>query len=101
MHTLDGDILNFVTSCRYKRNMERLSVITKERPVSPIDVALWWTDFVLRHDDLSTLRPRTEQLSWLQLRNLDVHALLLATIAASTFLVIQIVHFAVKIFLPK
>ena len=90
-----------VLTCRYKQNMGKLAKITRERPMNPVDVALWWTDFVLRHDDLSSLRPRTEHLSWLQLRSMDVHAFLLTAMAVSSFLIIKTVHCIVKIFLPK
>lgn len=59
---------------RYRNNMKKLSAMFKERPEKPLDTALWWTNFVLRHsqEDLATLRPLIVSHSWWKRRQLDV-----------------------------
>lgn len=54
--------------------MNRVSKLFKDRPQKPLETALWWTDFVLRHtqDELSALRPSSLGQSWWTKRQLDV-----------------------------
>lgn len=66
--------------------MKIVSKLFQDRPQKPLDAALWWTDFVLRHsqDELSVLRPLSLGQSWWTKRQLDVWAtLLLVTITTS------------------
>ncbi|KAJ6643617.1 UDP-glucuronosyltransferase 1A7 [Pseudolycoriella hygida] len=52
-------IIKVLSSDKYRKNMERVSVMFRDRPQKPLDTALWWTEFVIRHspEDLATLRP--------------------------------------------
>ena len=63
---------------RYKETARRLSVASKERPLSAIDEAMWWVDFVLRHDkeQLKLLKPLSVGQPWYIVQSLDVWAFL-------------------------
>jgi len=63
---------------RYKKNMEATSRIFKDRPQNPTDLAVYWTEFVLRHDDVSSLKPLLRMSQNIFTRNLlDVYAMFL------------------------
>uniref|UniRef100_A0A8C2EKJ0 glucuronosyltransferase n=1 Tax=Cyprinus carpio TaxID=7962 RepID=A0A8C2EKJ0_CYPCA len=72
------DALNTVINdSSYKQRMEKLSAIHNDRPVQPLDLAVYWTEFVMRHKGADHLRPAAHELNWLQYHSLDVIGFLL------------------------
>jgi len=57
--------------------MEKLSAIHNDRPIQPLDLAVYWTEFVMRHKGAEHLRPAAHDLNWLQYHSLDVIGFLL------------------------
>ncbi|XP_043108755.1 UDP-glucuronosyltransferase 1-6-like isoform X3 [Puntigrus tetrazona] len=73
-----GDALNTVINdSSYKQRMEKLSAIHNDRPIQPLDLAVYWTEFVMRHKGADHLRPAAHDLNWLQYHSLDVIGFLL------------------------
>ncbi|XP_076601903.1 UDP-glucuronosyltransferase 1A1-like [Chaetodon auriga] len=68
-----NDIIN---DTRYKENMQKLSALHKDRPVDPLDLSVYWTEFVMRHKGAKHLRAAVHDLNWIQYFCLDVIALL-------------------------
>uniref|UniRef100_A0A2K6GNL7 UDP-glucuronosyltransferase n=1 Tax=Propithecus coquereli TaxID=379532 RepID=A0A2K6GNL7_PROCO len=77
--------LNTMTS--YKENAMRLSRIHHDQPVKPLDRAVFWIEFVMRHKGAKHLRPAAHNLTWVQYHSLDVIGFLLACVATSIILV--------------
>ncbi|XP_014643276.1 PREDICTED: UDP-glucuronosyltransferase 2C1-like [Ceratotherium simum simum] len=71
----------------YKENAMKLSGIHHDQPVKPLDRAVFWIEFVMRHKGAKHLRPASYDLTWYQYRSLDVIGFLLACVAAIIFLV--------------
>ncbi|KAM6955817.1 UDP-glucuronosyltransferase-like [Lycodopsis pacificus] len=59
----------------YKETMETLSQIHLDRPVEPLDLAVFWTEFVMRHKGAAHLRIAAHDLNWIQYHSLDVFGL--------------------------
>ncbi|KAG5283035.1 hypothetical protein AALO_G00037530 [Alosa alosa] len=72
----------------YKANMMKLSAVHKDRPIEPLDLAVFWTEFVMRHKGADHLRSTAHELNWVQYHSLDVIALL--TTAILTVVVVTI-----------
>ncbi|XP_066542407.1 UDP-glucuronosyltransferase 1A1-like [Hoplias malabaricus] len=70
----------------YKERMSKLSAIHKDRPVDPLDLAVFWTEFVMRHKGADHLRPAAHDLNWVQYHCLDVVAFLLFILITVIFL---------------
>lgn len=68
-----NDIIN---DTRYKETMQKLSALHKDRPVDPLDLSVYWTEFVMRHKGAKHLRAAVHDLNWIQYFCLDVIALL-------------------------
>ena len=66
--------------------MLKVSVKFKDRPLKPVDTAIWWTEYVLRHDDHSDLKPLGMSQSWFVRRCLDVWAFVLGVTLLITML---------------
>ncbi|CAB1352666.1 unnamed protein product [Coregonus sp. 'balchen'] len=64
----------------YKEKMLKLSAVHKDRPIEPLDLAVFWTEFVMRHGGADHLRPAAHDLNWIQYHSLDVFALLLTIV---------------------
>ncbi|KAM5272475.1 UDP-glucuronosyltransferase 2B31-like [Ctenodactylus gundi] len=70
----------------YKENAMRLSRIHHDQPVKPLDRAVFWIEFVMRHKGAKHLRVAAHDLSWFQYHSLDVLGFLLACVATVIFI---------------
>ncbi|CAG7834805.1 unnamed protein product [Allacma fusca] len=73
---------------KYAKNMKVMSAIFRDRPMSPIETAVYWTEFVLRHEDLSSLKP-LNNLNFFQRRFLDVLLVLILLVMVITLVLIN------------
>ncbi|XP_006123716.2 UDP-glucuronosyltransferase 1A1 [Pelodiscus sinensis] len=70
----------------YKENIMRLSALHLDRPIHPLDLAVHWIEFVMRHKGAPHLRPAAHDLNWIQYHSLDVIAFLLAVVLVAMFI---------------
>ncbi|XP_036389462.1 UDP-glucuronosyltransferase 2C1-like [Megalops cyprinoides] len=68
----------------YRDNMHRLSKLHHDQPLKPIDSAIFWLEFVMRHKGAAHLRTESYRMPWYAYHNVDVLALLFT--AATTIL---------------
>lgn len=61
----------------YKRSMVSVSSVHRDRPLSPLQEAVFWVEFVMRNGRATHLRLGSHDLNWLQYHSLDVAAFLL------------------------
>ncbi|XP_050195434.1 UDP-glucuronosyltransferase 1A1-like isoform X5 [Myiozetetes cayanensis] len=71
---------------KYKENIQRLSDLHLDRPIHPLDLAVHWVEFVMRHKGAPHLRPAAHDLNWVQYHSLDVLAFLLLVLLLSLFI---------------
>lgn len=64
----------------YRMNMQRLSRLHRDQPMKPLDRALFWIEFVMRHKGAAHLRTESYKLPWYSYHSVDV-ILFLVTIA--------------------
>ncbi|XP_078070287.1 UDP-glucuronosyltransferase 2A2-like isoform X2 [Mustelus asterias] len=93
------DALNTVINeTRYKENAVKLSQIQHDQPMSSLERAVFWIEFVMRHGGAKHLRPAAHSLSWYQYHCLDVIAFLCVCVAAVTFLLTKCCMFCCRKF---
>ncbi|XP_062327945.1 UDP-glucuronosyltransferase 2A2-like [Osmerus eperlanus] len=61
----------------YRLNMQRLSRLHRDQPMKPLDSALFWIEFVMRHKGASHLRTESYKMPWYVYHSIDVMAFLL------------------------
>ncbi|XP_056185366.1 UDP-glucuronosyltransferase 2A2-like isoform X1 [Falco biarmicus] len=84
------DALNTViNNSTYKENALRLSKIHHDQPVKPLDRAVFWIEFVMRHKGAKHLRPAAHHLTWYQYHCLDVLAFLFTCTAIAVFILVK------------
>ncbi|XP_006163646.1 UDP-glucuronosyltransferase 2A2 isoform X2 [Tupaia chinensis] len=103
MNTMtSADLLNalktVINEPSYKENAMRLSSIHHDQPVKPLDRAVFWIEFVMRHKGAKHLRVAAHDLTWFQYHSLDVIGFLLACIISAMFLVTKCCLFFYKKF---
>ncbi|XP_010754519.3 UDP-glucuronosyltransferase 2C1-like [Larimichthys crocea] len=72
----------------YRMNMQRLSRLHRDQPMKPLDTALFWIEFVMRHKGAAHLRTESYRLPWYSYHSLDVILFLL------TFVLLIVLLFA-------
>ena len=70
--TPQGALVELLTNPTYKANMERVTKLFQDRLETPVQTALWWTEYVLRHEDTVSLKPLAMRQAWYERRLLDV-----------------------------
>ncbi|CAI5761776.1 UDP-glucuronosyltransferase 1-6-like isoform X3 [Podarcis lilfordi] len=71
---------------KYKENIQRLSALHLDRPIEPLDLAVHWVEFVMKHKGAPHLRPAAHDLNWIQYHSIDVIAFLLAAVLLALFI---------------
>uniref|UniRef100_A0A3B4WL08 glucuronosyltransferase n=1 Tax=Seriola lalandi dorsalis TaxID=1841481 RepID=A0A3B4WL08_SERLL len=74
---------------RYKENVQKLSALHKDRPVEPLDLSVYWTEYVMRHKGAKHLKPAGIELNWIQYFCLDVIALLASVVLIFGILIVK------------
>ncbi|XP_012289588.2 UDP-glucuronosyltransferase 1A8 isoform X5 [Aotus nancymaae] len=83
---LENALKAVINDKSYKENIMRLSSLHKDRPVEPLDLAVFWVEFVMRHKGAPHLRPAAHDLTWYQYHSLDVIGFLLAIVLTVAFI---------------
>lgn len=91
--TLNKD--NFLESLKavlyepsYRENMQELSRLHRDQPMKPLDRAMFWIEFVMRHKGAAHLKTDSYKMSWIQYHSIDVIALLLVLVIVMTLICI-------------
>nr|QVG59861.1 UDP-glucuronosyltransferase [Nilaparvata lugens] len=92
------NLKELLTNKSYKANMMTLSKITNDKPMPAVETAVWWIEYVIRHQGAPHLRPACFDLTWYQYYSLDVIAFILAVILAAITVAIYALKIVVRNF---
>ncbi|XP_046883872.1 UDP-glucuronosyltransferase 1A1-like isoform X1 [Hypomesus transpacificus] len=90
-----------INTTRYKDNMMKLSAMHKDRPIDPLDLSVYWTEFVMRHKGAAHLRVAAHDLNWFQYHSLDVIGCLLLVLLAVVMVIMRCIMLCVRRFTSK
>ncbi|CAG5852728.1 unnamed protein product [Menidia menidia] len=62
----------------YRMNMQRLSRLHRDKPMMPMDSALFWIEFVMRHKGAAHLKAQAYRMPWYSYYSIDVALFALA-----------------------
>ncbi|KAK8724733.1 hypothetical protein OTU49_017491, partial [Cherax quadricarinatus] len=77
---------------KYKENVLRMSVPLRDQPVPPTELAVFWTEYVIRHKGAPQLRSPAAQLSWVEFLMLDVIFILHLAVIVLLFILRRIIR---------
>lgn len=74
---------------RYKENVQKLSALHNDRPIDPLELSVYWTEFVMRHKGAKHLKAAVHDLNFFQYYCLDVIALLVTVVLVFVILTVK------------
>ncbi|XP_056286023.1 UDP-glucuronosyltransferase 1-2-like [Pseudoliparis swirei] len=77
----------------YATNMKRLSALHRDKPMHPLETALYWIEFVMRHKGASHLRTESYRMPWYAFHSVDVACCLVAVLLMMTAVVVASIRF--------
>ncbi|XP_047112266.1 UDP-glucuronosyltransferase 1A1-like [Schistocerca piceifrons] len=83
---------NTLSFLSYQENMKQFSAVFREHQETSMDHAVWWVEYVIRHQGAPHLRSAARNLRWWQLLLLDVIAFILAATFVAVFLLYKVVR---------
>ncbi|KAK7069026.1 hypothetical protein SK128_007339 [Halocaridina rubra] len=79
-------ITTLINNSSYKRNSDTISRILRDQLQSPKDKAVFWTEYVIKHNGATHLRSPAADLSWIEFLLLDIICLALFFIIISWYI---------------
>uniref|UniRef100_A0A3Q2UTK8 UDP-glucuronosyltransferase 2A2-like n=1 Tax=Haplochromis burtoni TaxID=8153 RepID=A0A3Q2UTK8_HAPBU len=79
----------------YRTNMQRLSRLHRDKPVKPLDNALFWIEFVMRHKGAAHLKAQSYRMTWYSYHSVDVVLFLagaMLLVLLTTFYLIRCIY---------
>lgn len=77
--------------CRYYKTAQTKSKIMRDQPIQPMEKAIFWIEYVLRHGPCSHLRTAALKLSWHEYFLLDVLSILFVPASTAAALIALII----------
>nr|XP_017001943.2 UDP-glucosyltransferase 2-like [Drosophila takahashii] len=71
-------IKEVLENAKYRQAAEKLSALYRDRPLTPKQSVIYWTDYVLRHHGAPHMQSPAVHMSIIELHNLDIYALFLS-----------------------
>ncbi|XP_036390519.1 UDP-glucuronosyltransferase 2B31-like [Megalops cyprinoides] len=77
----------------YRMNMQMLSRLHQDQPMNPLDRAIFWIEYVMRHKGAAHLRTESYKMPWYSYHSVDVIAVLLAAVLLILFITVAGIKF--------
>ncbi|XP_038638988.1 2-hydroxyacylsphingosine 1-beta-galactosyltransferase-like [Scyliorhinus canicula] len=94
-------IVAVATDPRYKKQAMYLSRLHQDQPLHPVNRAVYWLEYVLRHDGAAHLRPTLYDMVFYQYYMLDVVAVFIVCIILLCYCFLKMVRKLKGCVLPK
>lgn len=82
---------------RYAKNAKKLSALFRDQPVTPLETAKYWIEYVIRNKGAPHMRSSALDLNFFQYHNLDVYAAIMVTV----FILVKIIIVIPKLVISK
>ncbi|CAG9863751.1 unnamed protein product [Phyllotreta striolata] len=89
-------ITELLRNNQYKTNALKLSKVYHDRPVNPLDLAVYWVNFVIQHNGAPHLRVDGLYLHWYQYLLIDVIAYIFIQLIVVAMLLTLFLKFVLK-----
>uniref|UniRef100_A0A3P9ID01 UDP-glucuronosyltransferase n=1 Tax=Oryzias latipes TaxID=8090 RepID=A0A3P9ID01_ORYLA len=91
--TFEEGLKEVLHNSSYRQNIQRLSRLHKDKPMSPMDQAIFWIEYVIRHKGARHLISEAYKMPWYSYHSLDVVLLLLAVGAVLLYSIYAVFRF--------
>ncbi|CAH0598234.1 unnamed protein product [Chrysodeixis includens] len=94
-------IKSTIEDVSYRQNLEKLRSIMFDTPQTPLERAVWWTEYVLRHGGAKHLRSPAANISWAEYLELELVLTLLTGLFAILAVFIASIYLLYKKFISR
>ncbi|KAM7361147.1 UDP-glycosyltransferase UGT5-like [Cochliomyia hominivorax] len=94
-------ILEMMNNPKYSKNAKTISRIYHDQPVKPLDLAVYWTEYVLRHNGAVHLQNPAQKMNFIQKHSIDTVGVFIVAGVVSVVLAALVMWNIVKIVLEK
>lgn len=95
---LKENILEIMNNPKYMEKAKLMSQRYRDQPIDPLEKAIYWTEYVLRHQGAEFLQSPAKFLNYWQKNSWDCAAVYLGVLLLSVFLTMKIFSSFVKSF---
>ncbi|XP_041657660.1 UDP-glucuronosyltransferase 1-2-like [Cheilinus undulatus] len=91
-HNFEQALKEVLYQDSYRQNIQRLSRLHRDQPMAPMDQAVFWVEYVIRHKGAPHLRTEAYKMPWYSYYSLDVLLVLMTAVTVlllSTFVVLR------------
>ncbi|XP_047463709.1 UDP-glucuronosyltransferase 1-2-like isoform X2 [Mugil cephalus] len=92
-HNFQEGLMELLHQDSYRQNMQRLSRLHRDQPMTPMDQAVFWVEYVMRHKGAAHLRTEAYKMPWYSYYSLDVLLVLLTAVTVLLLSVLAIFRF--------
>ena len=92
---LSEAIENVLTNASYAENAKRMSKVFRDQLDNPLERAVFWTEYVIRHGGAAHLRSAARDLGFLAYHSIDVMATLATGLLMALYVLFGIARFAI------
>uniref|UniRef100_A0A3P8RMT2 UDP-glucuronosyltransferase n=1 Tax=Amphiprion percula TaxID=161767 RepID=A0A3P8RMT2_AMPPE len=96
-HIFAEALMAVLYNSTYREKMQMLSRLHRDQPMKPLDQAVFWIEYVMRHKGAPHLRSQSYKMSWFVYNSLDVIAVLLTAVLLATFICVSVLRFLWRI----
>ncbi|KAK5640108.1 hypothetical protein RI129_010919 [Pyrocoelia pectoralis] len=92
-------ILEVIQLPRYRNKVRELASLAQDQPMTGLERAVWWSEYVIRHKGAGHLRSPLLDIPWYQYLLLDVLAVLLGSFLVIFYILYVVARFLVRLLL--
>jgi glucuronosyltransferase len=91
------EIEKIISDPKFFNNAQKISKLFKDKPMKPLETAIWWTEYVLRNPNMENMKSPTLKLGPFASQSFDVLLVALIILHAAVYLVIKSVKLVAKL----
>ncbi|XP_061532965.1 UDP-glucuronosyltransferase 2C1-like [Phycodurus eques] len=84
-HMFADALMTVLHNSSYRENMQRLSRLQRDQPMKPMDKAVFWIEYVIRHKGAGHLKAQSNKMSSIVYHSVDVILALLTVVLLLIF----------------
>ncbi|XP_045772911.1 UDP-glycosyltransferase UGT5-like [Maniola jurtina] len=92
--TILSDILN---DDSYLKKAKELQQRWQDRPMSPIDTAMFWLEYVIRNKGAEYMKNPARNMSWFAYNMMDVYAFILAIFVMALVILVKVIRTVISV----
>ncbi|CAI5643441.1 unnamed protein product [Oreochromis niloticus] len=92
-HSFEQGLKEVIHQESYRQNIQRMSRLHRDQPITPMEQAVFWVEYVMRHKGARHLRTEAYKMPWYSYYCLDVLFILLSVVTALLLSVLSIFRF--------